>query len=85
MIAKKPVKNKRKRLKTRVKHKSYQEFIDEIAEKLKEKKEIEELFKRVIILKADDVLKEMEIKEKNNEILTGLQNERKRNKPTGQP
>ena len=68
MNTKKTVKNRRKRLKARVKHKSYQEFIDEIAERLKEKKEIEELFKRVIILKADDVLKEMEIKEKNNEI-----------------
>jgi len=83
MDEKKQSKTKRKRLKARVKHKSYQEFIDEIAEKLKEKKEIEELYKRVIILKADDVLKEMEIKEKNNEILTGLHNERKRDKSDG--
>ena len=83
MDGKKRSKTKEKRLRNRVKHKSYQEFIDEIAERLKEKKEIEELYKRVIILKADDVLKEMEIKEKNNEILTGLHNERKRDKSDG--
>ncbi len=83
MDEKKRSKTKEKRLKNRVKHKSYQEFIDEIAERLKEKKEIEELFKRVIILKADDVLKEMEIKERNNKILTGLHNERKRDKSDG--
>ncbi|RZD14601.1 MAG: hypothetical protein EVJ47_05385 [Candidatus Acidulodesulfobacterium ferriphilum] len=83
MDGKKRSKTKEKRLRNRVKHKSYQEFIDEIAERLKEKKEIEELFKRVIILKADDVLKEMEIKEKNNEILTGLHNERKEDKFDG--
>ena len=83
MDGKKRSKTKEKRLRNRVKHKSYQEFIDEIAERLKEKKEIEELFKRVIILKADDVLKEMEIKEKNNEILTRLHNERKRDKSDG--
>ncbi|MDA8272518.1 MAG: hypothetical protein M0Z72_02110 [Deltaproteobacteria bacterium] len=83
MDGKKRSKTKEKRLRNRVKHKSYQEFIDETLERLKEKKEIEELFKRVIILKADDVLKEMEIKEKNNEILTGLHNERKRDKSDG--
>lgn len=83
MDEKKRSKTKEKRLRNRVKHKSYQEFIDEIAERLKEKKEIEELYKRVIILKADDVLKEMEIKEKNNKILTGLLNERKRDKSDG--
>ncbi len=83
MDGKKRSKTKEKRLKNRVKHKSYQEFIDEIAERLKEKKEIEELYKRVIILKADDVLKEMEIKERNNKILTGLHNERKRDKSDG--
>ncbi len=83
MDGKKRSKTKEKRLRNRVKHKSYQEFIDEIAERLKEKKEIEELYKRVIILKADDVLKEMEIKEKNNEILMGLRNERKRDKSDG--
>ncbi|MDA8053521.1 MAG: hypothetical protein M0012_05125 [Deltaproteobacteria bacterium] len=83
MDGKKRSKTKEKRLRNRVKHKSYQEFIDEIAERLKEKKEIEELFKRVIILKADDVLKEMEIKEKNNEILTRLHNEKKRDKSDG--
>ena len=83
MDGKKRSKTKEKRLRNRVKHKSYQEFIDETAERLKEKKEIEELYKRVIILKADDVLKEMEIKEKNNEILTGLHNERKRDKSDG--
>ncbi|MCL4496862.1 MAG: hypothetical protein M1412_00675 [Deltaproteobacteria bacterium] len=83
MDEKKRSKTKEKGLRNRVKHKSYQEFIDEIAERLKEKKEIEELYKRVIILKADDVLKEMEIKEKNNEILTGLHNERKRDKSDG--
>ena len=83
MDEKKRSKTKEKRLRNRVKHKSYQEFIDEIAERLKEKKEIEELYKRVIILKADDVLKEMEIKEKNNEILTRLHNERKRDKSDG--
>ena len=83
MDEKKRSKTKEKRLKNRVKHKSYQEFIDEIAERLKEKKEIEQLYKRVIILKADDVLKEMEIKERNNKILTGLHNERKRDKSDG--
>jgi predicted ATP-dependent Lon-type protease len=83
MDEKKRSKTKEKRLRNRVKHKSYQEFIDEIAERLKEKKEIEELYKRVIILKADDVLKEMEIKERNNKILTGLHNERKRDKSDG--
>ena len=83
MDGKKRSKTKEKRLRNRVKHKSYQEFIDETLERLKEKKEIEELFKRVIILKADDVLKEMEIKERNNKILTGLHNERKRDKSDG--
>ncbi len=83
MDGKKRSKTKEKRLRNRVKHKSYQEFIDETIERLKEKKEIEELYKRVIILKADDVLKEMEIKEKNNEILTRLHNERKRDKSDG--
>ena len=83
MDGKKRSKTKEKRLRNRVKHKSYQEFIDETLERLKEKKEIEELYKRVIILKADDVLKEMEIKEKNNEILTRLHNERKRDKSDG--
>lgn len=58
-----------KSIKAKKKRKGYQEFIDEINDRLKEKKEIEELFKRVIILKADDVLKEMEIKEKNNKIM----------------
>ncbi len=83
MDGKKRSKTKEKRLRNRVKHKSYQEFIDETLERLKEKKEIEELYKRVIILKADDVLKEMEIKERNNKILTGLHNERKRDKSDG--
>ena len=83
MDGKKRSKTKEKRLRNRVKHKSYQEFIDETLERLKEKKEIEELYKRVIILKADDVLKEMEIKERNNKILAGLHNERKRDKSDG--
>ncbi len=61
-----------KSIKAKKKRKSYQEFIDEINDRLKEKKEIEELFKRVIILKADDVLKEMEIKEKNNKIMRSI-------------
>lgn len=58
-----------KEITSKKKHKGYQEFIDEIDSKLREKKEIEELLKRVIILKADDVMKEMEIKEKNNKIM----------------
>ncbi len=61
-----------KSAKSKKKRKSYQEFIDEINDKLKEKKEIEELFKRVITLKASDVLKEMEIREKNDKIMRSL-------------
>lgn len=51
------------------KKKGYQEFIDEINGRLKEKRDIEDLFNRVIVLKADDILKEMQIKEKNNIIM----------------
>ena len=49
--------------------KSYQQFIDEINNKLREKKEIEELYKRVIIFKASDVLEELRIRKNNAEAL----------------
>jgi hypothetical protein len=59
---------KRKKQKNGVR-KSYQQFIDEIYKKLQEKKEIEELYKRVIIFKASDVLEELRIRKKNTEAL----------------
>ncbi len=61
--------NSTKNSKIKKRHKRYQEFIDEINGSLKEKRDIEDLLNRVVILKAEDVLKEMQIKEKNNEIM----------------
>jgi hypothetical protein len=61
-------KNKRRKLK-KGQRKSYQQFIDEINNKLREKKEIEELYKRVIIFKASDVLEELRIRKNNAEAL----------------
>lgn len=58
------------------KRKSYQQFIDEINKKLEEKKEIEELYKRVIILNAKDVLEELKIKERNMEALKKINEKR---------
>ena len=48
---------------------SFQEFIDGINGVLNQRKEMEELFGRVLILNSESVLTEMEIKRKNNEIL----------------
>ncbi len=63
------MKNPKKRRRKKGERKSYQQFIDEIYEKLQEKKEIEELYKRVIIFKASDVLEELRIRKKNTEAL----------------
>jgi hypothetical protein len=59
----------KKRKQKKGKRKSYQQFIDEIYQKLQEKKEIEELYKRVIIFKASDVLEELRMRKKNREVL----------------
>ena len=48
---------------------SFQEFIDGINDVLNQRKEMEDLFGRVLILNSESVLTEMEIKRKNNEIL----------------
>ena len=48
---------------------SFQEFIDGINGVLNQRKEMEELFGRVLILNSESVLTEMEIKRKNNGIL----------------
>ncbi len=61
-------KSKKRKLK-KGQRKSYQQFIDEINNKLREKKEIEELYKRVIIFKASDVLEELRIRKNNAEAL----------------
>ncbi len=63
------MKNQKKRKQKKGERKSYQQFIDEIYKKLQEKKEIEELYKRVIIFKASDVLEELRIRKKNTEAL----------------
>ncbi len=52
-------------VKPRGKSKPLLEFIEEIKQKRIEKKEIEELMTRVIILRSEDVLREMRVKEKN--------------------
>ena len=65
-------KSRRKR-KTELKQRkgkiSFQKFIDGISGVLKERKEMEDLFGRVLMLNSESVLAEMEIKKKNNEIL----------------
>ena len=48
---------------------SFQNFIDGISGILNERKEMEDLFGRVLMLNSESVLAEMEIKKKNNEIL----------------
>ena len=48
---------------------SFQNFIDGISDVLNERKEMEDLFGRVLMLNSESVLAEMEIKKKNNEIL----------------
>ncbi len=48
---------------------SFQNFIDGISGVLNERKEMEDLFGRVLMLNSESVLAEMEIKKKNNEIL----------------
>ncbi len=60
---------RKKKLKSCEKRKSFQEFIDDITKVMNERKELEDLFKRVLILQSEKVLEEMEIKKKNNEIL----------------
>ncbi|HEC25024.1 MAG TPA: hypothetical protein ENI54_03320 [bacterium] len=75
MKAKTSAKNGRKRLKAKSKLKSFQEFVDDTCAALSEKREIKELMRRVIILKSNDVLKEIEIKDKNNKILMDKRNE----------
>ena len=63
----------RRKRKTKLKHGkekiSFQKFIDGISSVLNERKEMEDLFGRVLILNSESVLAEMEIKKKNNEIL----------------
>ena len=65
-------KSRRKR-KTELKQRkgkiSFQNFIDGISGVLNERKEMEDLFGRVLMLNSESVLAEMEIKKKNNEIL----------------
>ncbi len=68
-------KNGRKRLKAKSKLKSFQEFVDDTHAALSKKREMKELMKRVIILKSNDVLKEIEIKDKNNKILMNKKEE----------
>jgi hypothetical protein len=58
-----------KKLKTGGKRKSFQEFIDGIHKVLNERKEMKELYKRVLILKPEDVLEEMEIRKRNHDLL----------------
>ena len=65
-------KSRRKRkteLKQRKEKISFQKFIDGISGVLNERKEMEDLFGRVLMLNSESVLAEMEIKKKNNEIL----------------
>ena len=65
-------KSRRKR-KTELKQRkgkiSFQNFIDGISGVLNERKEMEDLFGRVLMLNSESVLAEMEIKKRNNEIL----------------
>ncbi len=60
---------KKRKINSRKKKMGYQEFIDKINSVLKERKEMEELFSRILVLKSESVLEEMEIKRRNNEIL----------------
>ncbi|MHB1662021.1 MAG: hypothetical protein ACYCSQ_04140 [bacterium] len=61
---------KRKRkLKPGETRKSFQEFIDDIGNVIEERRELEDLFKRVLIFDSEKVIEEMEIKKRNNEIL----------------
>ena len=64
---------------------SFQEFIDGINGVLNQRKEMEDLFGRVLILNSESVLTEMEIKRKNNEILQARMrakaDENNKNKP----
>ena len=69
MDGRKSKKGKRSNRKGGIKRKTYQEFIDGIADAVNERKEIEELFKRVLVFKSENVLQAMEIQRKNNEIL----------------
>ena len=65
-------KSRRKRkteLKQRKEKISFQKFIDGISGVLNERKEMEDLFGRVLMLNSESVLAEMEIKKRNNEIL----------------
>ena len=75
-------KTKLKRGKVKI---SFQEFIDGINGVLNQRKEIEDLFGRVLILNSESVLTEMEIKRKNNEILQARMwakaDENNKNKP----
>ncbi|MCL4428991.1 MAG: hypothetical protein M1276_08420 [Deltaproteobacteria bacterium] len=59
-------KNKLKPAKSRM---SFQKFMDGINCVLEERKEIEDLLSRVLILDSESVLAEMEIKRRNNVIL----------------
>ena len=60
---------RRKKLKPGERRKSFQEFIDDIGNVINERKEMEDLFKRVLIFDSEKVMEEMEIRKKNNEIL----------------
>ena len=74
------MKNPKKRRRKKGERKSYQQFIDEIYEKLQEKKEIEELYKRVIIFKSSDVLEELRIRKKNMEAVEKYNGEQEHNR-----
>ncbi|MHB8232777.1 MAG: hypothetical protein ACYDDB_07745 [bacterium] len=60
---------RRKKLKPGERRRSFQEFIDDIGNIIEERKELEDLFKRVLIFDSEKVMEEMEIKKKNNELL----------------
>lgn len=51
------------------KRKTYQEFMDGLAKDVSEKRDVEELFKRVLVLDAENVLKALAIREKNDGLL----------------
>ena len=69
MDGRKPRRKRKTKLKQGKGKISFQEFIDGINGVLNQRKEMEELFGRVLILNSESVLTEMEIKRKNNEIL----------------
>ncbi len=62
-------KKRRTKLKDAKKRLSYQEFVDKIYAVQRERQEMEELFKRILVLDPKAVMEEWEIKQRNNAIL----------------